>query len=270
MSDIFGNGAAALEMARIFKPLAGRTLASPTPSSVIAHAGSGGVKRRVVTFAAPALVLVATVGLAIAYVHRENPTEQISAAQTRSRVSPQSRPDRPAPLQVASQEASALPKPVEDFGSPNDQPALDRRASGQKALSVKSRAFARLPPEPVAISRRSDAAGTLRAPPTRLEASSRGVQNVLDRRDGSANISPCTPGSDEDRCIYQDVLNADARLRTAFGRAQRDGVSNAQLAKIRARWSEARRDADYDPDGTISRYNQLANALDRIARHDPE
>ena len=79
----------------------------------------------------------------------------------------------------------------------------------------------------------------------------------------SRGRTQCEPGSLDDQCIYQDVLNADGRLRRAFDSARRDGVPGNRLATIQRQWISARDNADADPDGTIRRYNRLADILDQ-------
>lgn len=76
----------------------------------------------------------------------------------------------------------------------------------------------------------------------------------------------CEPGDTDDQCIYQEVLAADTRLRRAYARAAEAGVDSADLAVIQRRWNRARRDADDDPDGTIRRYDRLAEALEEARR----
>jgi hypothetical protein len=74
------------------------------------------------------------------------------------------------------------------------------------------------------------------------------------------------PGSLEDRCVYQDVLQADSRLRAIYQRAKQDGVSKLWLSAIARRWSRAHEDVKEDPGGSIRRYERLADALDEEDR----
>lgn len=72
----------------------------------------------------------------------------------------------------------------------------------------------------------------------------------------------CGSGLSEQHCLFEDVLEADARLRTAYDRADRAGVPTETLTAINRSWRRARRYAEADPRGTIRRYEQLADALD--------
>lgn len=268
MPDSFVNGAAAAEMARIFKPLAGRTLATATLHGRSATVEKANPKRRLMMFAAPALVVIAAAGLSIAYVISESPTERPTAAPSRSQPTPQQHTALPKRI---STEVPNSSNQMQALVVPEDASLPDGQAVETPTPPVTSRASVTTPSERATTTPRPNATAKSRVDANPAPSRPSGaVQRVLNRREDFANLPRCTPGSTEDRCIYQDVLNADARLRTAFDNAQRTGVSNAQLATIRARWNAARRDADDDPDGTIWQYNQLARTLDRMARSEGE
>jgi hypothetical protein len=77
-----------------------------------------------------------------------------------------------------------------------------------------------------------------------------------------AGAEDCAPGASEQRCVFEDVLAADVRLRRAYARADRVGVSVDTLTAINQSWRRARRGAEADPYGTIDRYQRLTDALD--------
>lgn len=77
-----------------------------------------------------------------------------------------------------------------------------------------------------------------------------------------ADQARCAPGVSDRYCLFEDVLEADARLRLAYDRADRAGVPAETLAAVNRSWRRARRGADADPLGTIRRYDRLADALD--------
>lgn len=267
MPDSFANGAVAADMARVFEPLAGRTMPTATAYGDTSTVSSAGLKRRLVTFAAPALVIIAAVGLLIAFVASGGPKERAPAASDLSQTTARQN----TAARQASAEASTLSDQSPVRADREDDSLTDGGDGNARTPSPRPGPSVAPSPERLMATPRLNAAEKSRADPDPSPPRSGGaVQKVLDRRDGFANLPRCTPGSTEDRCIYQDVLNADAKLRTAFDNARRAGVSNAQLSTIRARWNNARRDADDDPDGTIWRYNQLAAALDRMPRSDPE
>ena len=268
MPDSFANGAAAADMARIFEPLAGRTSATAGLQGDNSTVGRTGLKRRSITFVAPALVIIATIGLATAFVTSKGVKERAPAANDRSQITPS---QNTTPPQPKSADSSTPPHQAQAIMVPETGSLQDGQTGELQTSSATSPASITTPSERAKTTPRPDATGKSRADAAPSPPRAGGaVQKFQDRREGFANLPRCTPGSTEDRCIYQDVLNADSRLRTAFDNAQRNGVSNAQLATIRARWNTARRDADDDPDGTIWRYNQLTATLDRMARSDTE
>ncbi len=73
----------------------------------------------------------------------------------------------------------------------------------------------------------------------------------------------CPPGSEENRCIYRDVLAADARLRLAYNRARQAGVADNILRAANRRWQQALQRSEDAPDLAIERYNRLATMLDQ-------
>lgn len=73
----------------------------------------------------------------------------------------------------------------------------------------------------------------------------------------------CPPGSEENRCIYRDVMAADARLRLAYNRARQAGVAGNILRAANRRWQQALQRSEDAPDLAIERYNRLTTMLDQ-------
>ena len=86
---------------------------------------------------------------------------------------------------------------------------------------------------------------------------------VPDRRTAAPLQRDCPPGSEENRCIYQDVMAADARLRLAYKRARQAGVAENILRTTNLRWRQALQRSQDAPDLAIERYNRLATMLDQ-------
>ena len=265
------------EMERIFRPLAGRAPLADLPynrSISQSRPRTGKVLRRL-TFAAPVLVVGAGVALALGYVRPDSRPSPIKTVMTST--STISRPPVAAPRDTPS--IAPVPS-IEDPVDPQTTALLDDR--GSNALTD---APARPAPQPArVVAERSALPSRVSALPTPAVGST--ARESLPPRsstiDGSVrrqvrpdravapSPAPCRPGSLEDRCIYQDVLNADARLRLAYSRAKRSGVSNAKLTAITRRWSRARELSEDDPDGAIQRYDQLADTLDQARRGDAD
>lgn len=73
--------------------------------------------------------------------------------------------------------------------------------------------------------------------------------------------SNCRPGSNEDACIYRDVRDADRRLVQVYRQAVRAGVPRDTLVRATKAWNRALDRSLDDPDGTIRRYDALADEL---------
>ena len=73
--------------------------------------------------------------------------------------------------------------------------------------------------------------------------------------------SNCRPGSNEDACIYRDVRDADRRLVQVYRQAVRAGVPRETLVRTTKAWNRALDRSLDDPDGTIRRYDALADEL---------
>ena len=71
----------------------------------------------------------------------------------------------------------------------------------------------------------------------------------------------CAPGSTDNACIYQDVLNAHKRVAAAYDDAVSAGVPRNALVAARRRWDNARSVSLDAPDEAIRRYDRLARDL---------
>lgn len=261
------------DMDRIFKPLNDRVSSNAPQPDRPRQAGRPRGKRdwRFFTIVAPGLVLVAGAALAVGYGRfgeMPKPTGSIrhAAAGPGSVTSAGNVGDRqdPSGVRAASGEQAARPAIAPESGNMMPPPAADDARSTVSEAPVAS---PRTPPVDRRVVRGAQPArmvprATLaRANPSPRQAPSRG-----EAADTAASPQ-CPPGSLEDRCIYQDVLNADARLRRAYRRARQSGVPYGQLESINRQWTRAREAAQDDPDGTIQRYDRLTGMLDR-ARQD--
>jgi len=250
----------AADMDRIFKPLAKRGLASTVPLDRVGSGKSsrGGRRWRGLTIVAPVLVVAASTMLAVGYVSQDS-------AHPRSASRAAIAPDRTSLRSTASPSAAvqtvALVAPSVRTGS---EMLVD--ADGNRTVEPRAPAI-----EPLRRTTGETGDAAARALPAERGARSAPSSMLTEpevarpaRRGSTA--AGCAPGSLEDRCIYQDVLNADARLRLAYSRARRSGVSVRQLTAVNRRWIRAREMSLDDPDGTIERYDALADTLDRARR----
>lgn len=73
-------------------------------------------------------------------------------------------------------------------------------------------------------------------------------------------------GAAQARCAYPAVIAADRRLRAAYAKATRAGVSRQRLVSVRTRWASLRRQADDRPTQVIVAYDRMAADLTRAAR----
>lgn len=259
------------DMERIFKPLAGRPHLTTLPDydCVQVQGNPAGRGWRPLMLVAPTLVLLVSAVLAISYARQGQHSAPSAPVSTASQVSrPSIQPAATSPYITPVVAPPALSPPVALAGVFRLPMNLPRSAPDQSAR-LRARNLAH-PPRPVDLVPRSILATrrsltalrqswAIAGTTARAASSRRGAT-------GAQFSSVCSPESLDDRCIYQDVLSADTRLRLAYDRAERSGVSNWQLAGIDRRWSQAREHAQDDPDGTIRRYDQLAKMLDEKHR----
>ncbi|WP_277969130.1 hypothetical protein [Sphingomonas echinoides] len=255
----------AADMDRIFKPLAKRGLAgtSLNDRAGSARKGRGGRRWRIVALAAPALVVAAGAALGVGYLAqdpvRSPAVSAATAVPSRAAVGASAAPS--TALQTV-----ALVAPSVRTGS---EIIIDDEGNGTVAPRAPTI-------DPVRRPMGAERAATDDVTPdrstprdVRARSTPEASETVRPGRSGNA-AAGCAPGSLEDRCIYQDVLDADARLRLAYSRARRSGVSAGRLTAINRRWIRARERSLDDPDGTIERYDALAGALDRARREGEE
>lgn len=226
------------DMERIFAPLAGRA-AAPQPATEPSR------KRPVAwLIAAGALALAAAAAIGIDL----------------GTVPPVKTPERPLA-------AARAPAPVREGPAPTAQlavaePPLTTSSAAAAAPVASSPDAPADSVEGVRDAPRATAAATASSRPADVRAPGRAVPGrpALPADDG------CTPDSPENRCIYRDVMAADARLRRAYDRAADAGVSSSWLAAVNRRWERARDRVEDEPDRAIERYDQLAEALDAERR----
>ena len=83
------------------------------------------------------------------------------------------------------------------------------------------------------------------------------------RRD--ATVVPAREGHCRGACDYEDVLNADARLRRAYASAADAGVARPVLVGYRDEWASLRQRAPRQPGQVVTRYGEMARDLERYA-----
>lgn len=257
----------AAEMERIFKPLAGRSLVlAPWHNTERQRTA----RWRLITLTALCLILGITTALAAIYNRSkpsipsaQKPTVQAlstMAPAPEARVGTARRP--PAPPSEMSAELPSAIVPASTVEAPT------RRTSHEATVAKANPARRRLPSSAHVLVNNTDR--TIAPPVRRPESRQNTLVTRVSETSRARSREPiarsysrgCEPGSTEDWCIYQDVLNADRRLRFAYRRAERDGVPSASLSRVVRSWRRAREDAEDDPDGTARRYAQLADALD--------
>ncbi|MBB4617379.1 hypothetical protein [Sphingomonas abaci] len=170
----------------------------------------------------------------------------LTEAQVAHRPSPPTTASRPAPTTAAPAPvaftAVAPPAPVAATPPPREiapAPAPD--------------------PAPVPVPADRRVASVAPAPArTRIARPASARPSWLATGDLSSN---CRPGSNEDACIYRDVRDADRRLVQVYRQAVRAGVPRDTLVRATKAWNRALDRSLDDPDGTIRRYDALADEL---------
>jgi hypothetical protein len=238
----------AAEMERIFAPLAGRSVQVPANPAIVRNDDVPPPRpaRRGLLFVAPLLVLLT--GGALASIYIVNGGLPTASAPRMVAASPTTAANRDAGTGTGDELATVDSSLSEDSGEA-DATEPQSVPAEREAIAPGDPPF---PAAPVAGVRRRD----------RVEAG--GTDGEVRSAGGaSQSRTQCEPGSLDDQCIYQDVLSADGRLRRAFDRARRGGVPSGRLTTIQRQWILARDNADDDPDGTIRRYDRLADILDQ-------
>lgn len=258
------------DMERIFKPLAGRALVTAFQDDADASHRRGRVGRswRLATLTGAALTFLIASALAIAYgrfgMFSARSSRLPIVASLQSDAAPPSA--SPSFLRASSVSTTPVPAAVVPIA------AKHLRSSTDKAFPIRAQ---------------KPGITTLTATPSRVPRSLAGTKASMTNRSASSvtagavaltaplhreSAEPpltslsCEPGSLEDRCIYKEVLNADARLRVAFNQAKQAGVANSSLSAAIRLWRQARKIAEDDPDTTIAQYAQIADALNRQHR----
>lgn len=242
----------AAEMEQIFRPLDGRIRDRIAPATRPVVARSRGFGRRLLLFGAPALVLPTATALMVS-------KGRLGALPVREHTA------RPAP----AQRAAAMPVHQADVSVEDDLQLarpITRQAIASHSPVTTATAVLVTPADAIP----TDAgARSPRAERNALPGWSRPSRSAIiptsRRVTTSAGGPGCTTDSSGDTCLYEDVLDADIRLRRAYRNADRAGVPSWRLAGIAERWRAARSDADVDPEGTIRRYDRLADTLDDLS-----
>lgn len=231
----------AADMERIFEPLAGRSLVL---SSRDFAKRSSPARWRAAFIVFFSLILCITAALAVGFALNDppRPVALKTTAEQPATVAPVRMIPVPTVRAMATQmrPATATEKPV---------------VAARKVKSVN-----RVPPSSL-----TSAVSAARTPRPELHSRPNGsLSNHSERQETASRPASrgCQQGDQEDWCIYQDVLSADRRLRLAYSRAERAGVPLTLLSRFSKNWNRARDHADDDPEGTMQRYEQLADAVD--------
>ena len=114
-----------------------------------------------------------------------------------------------------------------------------------------------VPSTPLSTGLENLPAPVVMAPPPRIQRASAPAPIRTER--------PKTAGCGQ-RCSYDEVMAADRRLRAAYARAARSGVSRAELVAYRRQWDRMRR-ADSDrPQRLVRGYGSMTSELSQLAR----
>ncbi|MFS0772141.1 hypothetical protein [Sphingomonas sp. 1P08PE] len=239
MERVFG-GAPALpdeSPAPDSRPNAALPIAAPSSSSAAVRPVTGAApqrSRRWLLLAAPVLAALFAIALAVRFALTLVPGNEAAPATGRTPpVAYSASAARPVPVAVGEGETAER-----DTLSPDD--------------------FGPAPVDDRSVARPAGAAEQVQEvpPPVRTAAARR----------RPAVASDCPPGSDDDRCIYRDVVGADRRLRAAYDDATQAGVPTDELVAVRRRWDRARAISLSEPDETIRRYDRLTERLDDLTR----
>jgi hypothetical protein len=210
---------------------------SPRPSSRIAAIG--------------ALAAAALAGLSAGALIGRHPAPA-SPAPPRADGVPIVLASQPEARQTPIEVAPSLPsRPGSPRGLPEPgplaPPQLVWTASGARSAAavVKVKEEASAKPRSQKVARRRASSFSSFAPTYRAAA---------------ASTSRCRAD-----CDYEDVLTADARLRRAYASAADAGVARPVLVSYRNEWSGLRKRAPSSPDRVVSRYNEMADSLERYA-----
>lgn len=258
----------AADMERIFKPLAGRALvpAFHHDRDIRGQRGRASLGWRRGLLAAPAAILLVTAALVIGYGTDEKPVLRAAGVTGRASLPPASvRLPGTSSSDFSRLPTSTAQAMLVDVADATSRFAIDPRLAAdlvsppRRPTAANPLSAPALNSRPIAVARPAPPVRRPRAVPVDATSDTAGL-----RRE---RVEPrCAPDSLEDRCIYQDVMEADARLRSAYYGARRDGVPRSVLSDITRQWRRAQRDADDQPDRTIERYEQLADALDEERR----
>ena len=267
------------DLERIFKPLDGRALVPAFHYDADVKRPTGPNRKwRRQAFIALVLFIATVATLTIAY-ERPGPAAHLAGLMSVERPSP-STIQTISPILTNTQTAAPVSAPVVTSSTEVSGPAQQRLGVRYQLPVVdhstqlaRNKQFA----SPKSVSSLHPRTDPALAPTSSnvVQGSSATYKVTINPaiNEYHADVDPrsqCLPESPDDRCIYQDVMNADARLRRAFKSAVQGGVSRPALLSVLREWNIARRQATSDPDQTINRYEQLKSALDQEIRVSPK
>lgn len=261
--ELQANGVAE-DMERIFRPVAGRR-ASSVPSRKAAAPDRRRRASRLLLLGVPALVVAAGASLGLDAIGGEPAAKVTTARAATATVRPVAIPSAAPAADETFAEQVAPDVPGPDVGTRNVEPPVVLRSASLPDETPQHFRPLR-PPLARVVQAQPD-----QEPPVAAQAESPApVRSARRLREVATPVADCPDGSPEDRCIYQDVLSADRRLRVAYERARQEGVEKLVLSVVGRHWREARERAEDDPDGTIRRYDYLASRLDDFSRDRPQ
>lgn len=279
VSEVDRNQIVRSDMERVFRPLAGRSPAPEHQAALDRHAragrGSAGLRGgfRWLTFAAPVLLVLFVAAFAIRFATVESAASRTARKPSAGPLAPAAAPRDTAVIASSAAKPSPVPgivlKIVELARADRSRPSTAEPSEPTpREAAPAPRAGAPAVPARAALAdkgRRTESRAARVGTAPVLAAVKSKARPPRARTRPSPAEARCPPGSLEDRCIYQDVLNADARLRAAYERATRNGVRTSELAAVRRRWARAQRSSLDEPDETIGRYGRLADELDSLS-----
>jgi len=202
---------------------------------------------RMLTIAIPLLTIAVAAFLFLQIGSDIRPVAVMAETRPAAAVAPAADTASPRPAPVAYLAAAPMtPQPVTEADDP--------------APMVARSAPVAAPPPP-AIARQPRAPALALAPASAAPAAPAPTERG------------CFPGSEEDRCIYAEVREADRRLVAAYRAAAEAGVPVSEMRAVCRVWTRALADSLDDPDGTIRTYGDLTRRLwdaTRMARLDGE
>jgi len=158
-----------------------------------------------------------------------------------------STPRAPATLPRAATPAPSPPRPGPEAEMAPARPAGAAQRAERRAEPSGKLAAARATPATATKRESSD-----RTPPVRPP-----VRPV----DHPSDALPCQGTADQRRCLYEEVLRADRRLRRTYAAAATAGLSVADMRRARGSWKRALARSQREPLVSIGTLNGLDASL---------